>query len=158
MNAQIRDGHVHKSYLCAVHGRMPKREDVLEGYLFKNTKTKMVTVSEKMTRGSKAIRTGYRVLSYNGEKDLSLLSVRLYTGRTHQIRAHMASIGHPLLGEGKYGVNREDRSLGWNHQALYSYEVEFSFREGPLSYLNGRIFTAGRDNVRFLALFPSYGK
>ena len=153
MNALIRDGNVHKSYLCAVHGTMPKREDTLAGYLFKNTKTKKVTVSRTPTRGAKEILTGYRVLAVNREQDLSLLAVRLFTGRTHQIRAHMASIGHPLLGEGKYGVNREDRSLGWQHQALYSYQVHLTVPGGPLSYLNEKEFTVNPANVRFLALF-----
>ncbi len=156
MNAQIREGNVHKRYLCAVHGTMPKREDTLTGYLFKNTKTKTVTVSPAPRRGAKEICTGYRVLAVNRERDLSLLEVELFTGRTHQIRAHMASVGHALLGEGKYGVNKEDRALGWHHQALYSYAVSFTIDEGPLSYLSGQTFTAGRENVRFLSLFPTY--
>jgi len=154
MNEQIREGNVHKSYLCAVHGRMEKREDILRGYLFKNTKTKTVTVRTSPTRGAKEIVTGYRSLAYDGTRDLSLLEVQLYTGRTHQIRAHMASVGHPLLGEGKYGVNRADRTLGYKYQALYSYAVRFTFPEGPLSYLNGRTFRVARENVRFLSLFP----
>ncbi len=158
MNALIRGGNVHKSYLCAVHGTMPKKEDTFTGYLFKNTKTKTVTVSRTPTRGAKEILTGYRVLAVNKEQDLSLLSVRLFTGRTHQIRAHMASVGHPLLGEGKYGVNREDRIKGWQHQALYSYQVHFTVPEGALSYLNDRSFTVSTKNVRFLSLFPGYGK
>ncbi len=156
MNAMIRDGNVHKTYLCAVHGKMEKGEDILSGYLFKNTKTRTVSVTAHPTRGSKDIRTGYRVLAYNSEQDLSLLEVRLYTGRTHQIRAHMASIGHPLLGEGKYGVNRHDRDLGWQHQALYSYRVQFAREDGSLSYLNGQTYCAKRENIRFLSLFPKY--
>ena len=71
--------------------------------------------------------TGYRVIdSING---LSLLEVELFTGRTHQIRAHMASIGHPLLGDGKYGVNRDDKRMGYKYQALYSYCTEIDGRE-----------------------------
>lgn len=156
MNELIREGNVHKTYFCAVHGRMPKREEILDGYLFKNTKTKTVTVTAHPTRGSKEIRTGYRVLAVNGEHDLSLLEVRLYTGRTHQIRAHMASVGHPLLGEGKYGVNRRDRDLGWQHQALYSCRVRFTVPGGPLAYLNDREFSAKQENIRFLSLFPHW--
>ncbi len=156
MNELIRDGNVHKTYLCAVHGTMPKHEDTLSGYLFKNTKTKTVTVYDKPRQGAKEIITGYRVLAVNKEQDLSLLEVRLFTGRTHQIRAHMASIGHPLLGEGKYGVNRQDRSLGWQHQALYSYKVRFTVPDGTLVYLHDRAFIAKRENVRFLSLFPTY--
>ncbi len=156
MNELIRDGNVHKTYLCAVHGTMPKMEDTLSGYLFKNTKTKTVTVSDEPRRGAKEILTGYRVLAVNREEALSLLEVRLLTGRTHQIRAHMASVGHPLLGEGKYGVNRQDRVLGWQHQALYSYRVHFTVPDGVLAYLHDRTFTAKRENIRFLPLFPAY--
>ena len=115
-----------------------------------------MTVTTQPTRGSKEIRTGYRVLAVNGEHDLSLLEVRLYTGRTHQIRAHMASVGHPLLGEGKYGVNRRDRDLGWQHQALYSCRVRFTVPGGPLAYLNDREFSAKQENIRFLSLFPHW--
>ena len=153
MNEQIREGNVHKTYLCAVHGKMEKKEDILRGHLFKNTKTKTVTVTDHPTRGSKEIITGYRSLSYSPTDNLSLLKVQLYTGRTHQIRAHMASIGHPLLGEGKYGVNKNDRVRGYKYQALYSYAVNFTFPEGSLSYLNGRTFCAPLTNIRFLSLF-----
>ncbi|MGM9652723.1 MAG: pseudouridine synthase [Eubacteriales bacterium] len=156
MNAQLRLGNVHKTYLCAVHGKMPQKEELLHGYLTKNTKTKTVTVQKSPARGAKEIATGYRVLAYASEHDLSLLEVRLLTGRTHQIRAHLASVGHPLLGEGKYGVNRSDRALGFRFQALYSYRVAFTIPEGTLSYLDGRTFAARRENVRFLSLFPSY--
>lgn len=153
MNEQIRLGNVHKTYLCAVHGKMEKKEDVLRGYLFKNTKTKTVTVTDHPTRGAKEIITGYRTLAYTPTATLSLLRVELFTGRTHQIRAHMASIGHPLLGEGKYGVNRADRSLGYRYQALYSYSVAFQIPDGSLAYLNNRRFTVAPENIRFLSLF-----
>ena len=71
------------------------------------------------------------------------MKIDLLTGRTHQIRAHMAYLGHPLLGDTKYGKNREDRQLGYRFQALCAYQVTFSFtgEEGPLSYLNGKTFT-----------------
>lgn len=154
MNAQIRAGNVHKSYLCAVHGKMEKPQDVLHGYLFKNTKTKTVTVTAAPVRGGKEIATGYRVLAYNAAEDLTLLEIRLFTGRTHQIRAHLASAGHPLLGEGKYGVNRADRARGYRYQALYSYAVSFAIPDGALAYLDGKTFFARRENVRFLSLFP----
>jgi len=155
MNEQIRLGNVHKTYLCAVHGKMEKKQDTLHGYLFKNTKTKTVTVSRTPTRGAKEIVTGYRSLLFSEKENLSLLEVQLFTGRTHQIRAHMASIGHPLLGEGKYGVNRDDRERGFRYQALYSYAVRFTFPEGPLAYLNNRTFSVPLENIRFLPLFAS---
>ena len=89
---------------------------------------------------NKIIKTKYKVLA---ERDnLSLVEVELITGRTHQIRAHFASIGHPLLGDGKYGKLKDDKKLGFSKQALYSYKLTFKFTEdaGILNYLNGRTF------------------
>ena len=88
--------------------------------------------------GSKESRTRYRFISSDGR--YSRVEVELLTGRTHQIRAHMASIGHPLVGDSKYG--RKKAPEGFPYQALYSYKIIFNFTEdsGALSYLNGREF------------------
>ena len=153
VNEAIKENLTDKRYLCAVHGRMNKDQAIEEAHLFKNTKTKTVRVENVPTRGSKPIKTGYKVIDYNGELDLSLLEVRLYTGRTHQIRAHMAYLGHPLLGEGKYGVNKNDRRLSYKHQALYSYKLTFRSEEGFLSYLDGRSFGVSPGEIRFLEFF-----
>ena len=156
MNELIKNGNVHKKYLCAVHGKPKPSSATLKAFLFKNSKTKTVRVSENETRGSKEIITKYTVLDYNKEYDLSLLEVSLLTGRTHQIRAHMAFIGHPLLGEGKYAENREDRALGYSYQALYSYKVSFDVSDGVLKNLDKREFTVEQKSVGFLKLFPRY--
>ncbi len=154
MNAAIKERKIDKFYLCAVHGTLSKKSDTLCGYLIKDADKNTVRVFDKNPpRGAKDIRTRYRVLR---EKDgLSLLEVELLTGRTHQIRAHMAHVGHPLLGDGKYGVNRTDRERGFKHQALYSYRLRFSFGEGEhlLSYLDGRVFTIPKEEIYFLSLF-----
>jgi len=155
VNDAIRDGFVDKRYLCAVHGRPEKNSDILEAHLFKNTKTKTVRISSTPTRGSKPIKTGYKIIDYNESYDLSLLEVRLYTGRTHQIRAHMAHLGYPLLGEGKYSENKEDRRLSYKHQALYSYCLTFNCKSGPLAYLCGRNFIAKGEDIRFLEFFKA---
>lgn len=156
MNELIKNGNVNKKYLCAVHGKPKPSSATLKAFLFKNSKTKTVRVSENETRGSKEIITKYTVLDYNKEYDLSLLEVSLLTGRTHQIRAHMAFIGHPLLGEGKYAENREDRALGYSYQALYSYKVSFDVSDGVLKNLDKREFTVEQKSVGFLKLFPRY--
>lgn len=153
MNELIKEGSVHKKYLCAVHGRPLKNSETLKAFLLKNTKTKTVRVSKEETKGSKEIVTKYKVLDYNKEKDLSLLEITLLTGRTHQIRAHMAFIGHPLLGEGKYGENKEDKKAGFSHQALYSYKVGFDVEGDELSALDKKEFTVKKDNISFLRLF-----
>lgn len=153
MNERIRTGQVSKFYLCAVHGKMPKHSDRLKAYLRKDEKNNTVDVIPYQKPGYKEIVTGYRVLSDNGTD--SLLEIELFTGRTHQIRAHMAFIGHPLLGEGKYGVNREDRSKGYKWQALYSYRTKFDFEKngGVLDYLSGREYSLDMTDVWFCRNF-----
>lgn len=155
MNEKIKNREMKKKYLAAVHGILDKKEGVLTGYLKKDQKTNTVEVFKNPPKGTdaKKIITGYRVIS---EKNgLSLLEVDLITGRTHQIRAHMASVGHPLLGDGKYGVNRDDKKLGYKFQALYSYCLEFRFTSdsGILSYLNERKFKISEDKIWFCREF-----
>jgi 23S rRNA pseudouridine955/2504/2580 synthase len=153
MNEAIKYREIGKYYLCAVHGKPKKPSATLRGHLFKNSKTKTVTVYSSPKQGSKEIITSYKTLKSNREHDLSLLEVTLGTGRTHQIRAHMASIGHPLLGEGKYAENKNDRKLGYKHQALYSYKITFASNETSLSYLGNKTFEADHANIKFLELF-----
>ena len=116
MNEKIREDEMRKFYYCAVHGRMPKKADTLTGFLRKDSKNNTVQVTDTRLPGSKEIITKYRVIAEKGNE--SLLEVELVTGRTHQIRAHLSHIGHPLLGDGKYGVNRADRERGYKFQAL----------------------------------------
>lgn len=137
---KIKNRELDKRYLAVVHGKLKKKEDLLEGYLFKDEKNNQVYLQSKKNEKNKTIKTKYRVLA---EKNgLSLIEVELITGRTHQIRAHMASIGHPLLGDGKYGKLKNDKKFGFNKQALYSYELTFKFSTdaGILNYLNGKKF------------------
>lgn len=153
MNEEIKRGGVTKKYLCAVHGSFVRKNAVLRAYLRKDPAAKSVSVSDALRPGYKEIVTGYRVMSYNRELDLSLLEVTLHTGRTHQIRAHMAHVGHVLLGDGKYGNNRKDRAMGWDHQALYSYSVAFDPTTDFFQYLHGVTVTAGLGDISFTSLF-----
>lgn len=152
LNQKIRDRELTKLYLCAVSGVPEKKEDTLTAYLYKNEAENRVVISDRKTPENRTIVTKYRVLSVNGEGD-SLLEVDLITGRTHQIRAHMAYIGHPLLGDGKYGSNRDNKHKYYKYQALYSYKLRFAFTTdaGILSYLDGKEFTA--ENVWFTDRF-----
>lgn len=123
INDDIKYRRIDKKYLCIVHGKPSPESAVIEGYLVKDSKTNTVKVYDTKPRNgeAKSIKTGYTVLkSRNG---LSLVEVELYTGRTHQIRAHMAHIGHPLMGDGKYGINKDDKKLGYKFQALCSYST-----------------------------------
>lgn len=137
---KIKTRELDKRYLAVVHGVPKKKSALLEGYLEKNEEKNQVFLSKNRTDNSKSIQTKYTVLE--SKNNLSLLEIELLTGRTHQIRAHMAAIGHPLLGEGKYSKSN-DKKLGFDKQTLYSYSLQFDFKTdaGILNYLNGKRFT-----------------
>ena len=140
MNEKIKLREVDKYYLCIVRGRPVPAQGKLEGFLFKDAKKNQVYVRATPEPGAKTAVTEYRTLvSRNG---LSLLECHLLTGRTHQIRAQLSAAGWPLLGDGKYGRERDNRPYGETHQALWSYKLCFRFQSdaGVLNYLNGRQF------------------
>lgn len=143
MNAQMKQRtNLKKFYLCVCHGIMERSSGTLEGYLLKDEKKNTVRILKNPCDGAKEIKTKYKVIGRDYDKQLSLVEVELVTGRTHQIRAHFASIGHPLLGDGKYGTNKLNKDFGYRKQCLYSYKLVFMFDEsaGILSYLNSREF------------------
>ena len=155
MNQKIKDRELEKRYLCVIHGTMPQREGKLEGYLWKDEVKKQVYVRSKPVPGAKTAVTLYRTLAVrNG---LSLVECELVTGRTHQIRAQFSASGHPLLGDGKYGSERDNRRYGRHGQALYSYRLSFRFTTdaGPLEPLNGRSWQV--EEVDFVQeYFPGF--
>ena len=155
MNQKVKDRELNKYYLCVLHGVMPRKEGKLENFLLKDEAKKQVSVHNRPVPGGKTAVTLYRTLAVNG--GLSLVECDLITGRTHQIRAQFAAAGHPLLGDGKYGREREDRKYGRHGQALYSYRLEFRFTTdaGPLEHLNGRSWQV--EDVAFVGeYFPNF--
>ena len=155
MNQKVKDRELNKYYLCVLHGVMPRKEGKLENFLLKDEAKKQVSVHNRPVPGGKTAVTLYRTLAVNG--GLSLVECDLITGRTHQIRAQFAAAGHPLLGDGKYGREREDRKYGRHGQALYSYRLEFRFTTdaGPLEHLNGRSWQV--EDVDFVGeYFPNF--
>ena len=150
MNEKIKNREIDKFYLAAVHGIPKKSSDTLTGFLLKDEKTNTVRVYDKNPpKNAKNIITKYIVIAKKA--DSALVEVELLTGRTHQIRAHMAFIGHPLIGDGKYGINKADREKGYKYQALYSYKLKFSFSGEPtvLDYLNGKEFKIPKRDIYF---------
>lgn len=157
MNEMIRSRELSKKYLCITVGIPSKKSDTLKAYHFKDERTKTVSVSDRRLNGYKSMVTRYTVLCEDRQRGLSLCEVELITGRTHQIRAHMAHIGCPLLGDGKYGINRVNRAYNIKTQALCSHKLTFDFSTdaGCLGYLNGKSFTAG--DIWFVReFFPQY--
>lgn len=135
---KFKNREIRKIYHCLVYGVPLKKADELHGYLRKDSKNSRVFVYDRPLKGTEPIITRYKLL-----KDLSeysILEVELVTGKTHQIRAHMAFIGHPLLGDGKYGINSVNRAFKLKWQALWAYEMTFMFTSpsGHLSYLSGK--------------------
>ena len=155
MNQKIKDRELNKYYLCVVQGRMSPPKGKLEGFLFKDEVKKQVYVTDRPQPGAKTAVTLYRTLAV--EHGLSLVECDLITGRTHQIRAQFAHAGHPLIGDGKYGRERENKKYGRHGQALYSYRLEFHFTTdaGPLAGLDGKSFQV--EDVDFVSeYFPNY--
>ena len=137
MNEKIKEKEIEKSYLCIVHYCPRKKSDILKSFMKKDSSKNRVFVYDTPKADAKTAITKYRVIETKNK--LSLLEIDLITGRTHQIRAHMAHIGHPLLGDGKYGTNELNRPYNAKHQALCSYKLKFNFNdENSLSYLNGK--------------------
>ncbi len=144
MNRFFKERTIAKYYRCLVKGRVIKNEDYIKGYLVKDQKTNKVSITKKKTEEGVPIETEYCVIQSNDE--VSLLEVHLITGKTHQIRAHLASIGHPIIGDYKYGdkqINEMYRQeYGLKSQLLHAYRLEMPSSDGSLAYLNDKKFVA----------------
>ena len=151
MNQKIKDRELTKLYLCVIRGEMRPRKGELKGFILKDENKAQVKVYDHPVPGGKTALTLYNTLATEG--GLSLVECDLITGRTHQIRAQFAAVGHPLLGDGKYGRERDNRPFGRSYQALYSYKLRFEFTTdgGCLSHLNGMEWT-----VRDIDFVPQY--
>lgn len=153
ISRMLKDRSLHKYYRLYVEGCMEKGQRI-EGYLKKDARSNTVAVFKEEQPDSVGIVTEYRPIAWqdNGEHDkATLVEVELITGKTHQIRAHLASIGYPLVGDTKYGnpeLNRMRRKkYGIDHQLLHAYRLEFPVMEGKLSDLSQKVITSSLPDV-----------
>ena len=142
VNELIKNNEVTKRYLALVHGILEKKNGHIKNFLLKDNSTNTVAVFDKPTPNALTAESYYKVVKESKKRDLSLVEVTLVTGRTHQIRAQFAHMGHALVGDGKYGINRDDKKLGYKFQALYSYKISFTPKEETnlLFYLKDKVF------------------
>ena len=153
LNQKLRDREIEKKYIAVVWGRLEKEEDIIKHYMIKDESNKKVSVYNYPIAGGKTMITSYKILDIS--KDMTLIEVSLITGRTHQIRAHFSHIGHPLVGDLKYGIKQFS---GAKHQLLYSYKVFFKFMDSGhiLDYLNKKEFIV--EDIPFVKFFNNYKK
>lgn len=151
LNEKIRNREIRKYYYCLIHGTMSPANGRLDAYLERDFAKKIVRIRQEKNAETRSAATVYRTLAV--KDGLSLLECELLTGRTHQIRAQFAAAGHPLLGDGKYGTNEQNRGWRQRFQALQSHRIVFDFKTdaGILAYLQGACIEAG--DADFLRAF-----
>lgn len=138
----FKDRRVEKIYHALCFGLPQKDSDTLTAYLKKDLEKSSVRIFEKAVAGAERIVTAYRVLDRRAET--SMLEVILHTGKTHQIRAHLAHIGLPIVGDMKYGDTQKNRALGVSRQRLVAKSLRFTL-DRELSYLNDKVFCSRFD-------------
>ena len=133
LNEKLKNREIKKYYKCLIHGKPPKSEDTLIAFLTKDSENNEVKISKYETPNSRLVKTKYKLLKSDNNK--SLLEIELLTGRCHQIRAHLAFIGNPIIGDKKYGRSNKTKV---KYQMLVSYKIKFKFESpaGLLNYLN----------------------
>ncbi len=137
---KFKNHEIEKHYHAKVIGIPKNKQATLTAYLFKDAKKSLVYISDVPKKGYEKIITSYKVIEENKKENTSILDVNLHTGKTHQIRAHLAHIGYPILGDGKYGNNEINKKFHCKTQMLTSYSITFNFitDSGVLNYLKNK--------------------
>lgn len=136
---KFKNHEIEKHYEATCYGIFNIKNAVLIAYLFKDRKKSLVYISDTPKKGYQKIVTEYKIISENKEHNTSKLDIIPHTGKTHQLRAHLAHIHHPIIGDGKYGINEVNKQFGQKYQMLKSTSITFKFTSDSnfLDYLNG---------------------
>jgi len=133
----FKNNEIHKNYTTFVYGKMPRNHDILSGYIIKNKADSYSKVIDKNIPSSSKVITEYSVIEYIPKLNVSILDIKLHTGKTHQIRAHMKYLNTPVIGDSKYSTNEINKKYGYKSQMLYAYKYSFGFnKNSPLVHLN----------------------
>ena len=148
LDIAIKKRKIEKFYLALVNGVLSKDSDDMIAYLKKDSKKAIVDVVDEPKEGYEKIETKYKILKINN--DVSLVEVELVTGKTHQIRAHFAHIGHFVIGDEKYGDSKINKIFKSRYQNLCAYKLVFHFESGDfLSYLDGKVVEVDKSKIKF---------
>ena len=149
---KFKSHEIEKHYICRVYGIPKEKHKILNAFLFKDNKKSMVYISDTAKKAYQNIITEYTVISTNKTDKTSILEIILHTGRTHQIRAHLAHFGYPIIGDGKYGINEINKHFSYKTQNLCSYALKFNFTtdSGILNYLTGKEISLSIDNLDWI--------
>lgn len=146
LDSAFKNRTIDKFYLALVYGLFEKKKSELVAYLKKDSNKSLVQIKDKKQVGYDRIQTNYEVIDEIG--DLSLVDIKLITGKTHQIRAHMAYVNHFVIGDEKYGDSKINKMYKKRYQCLCAYKIIFHFEGGKLFYLNNKVIELEKENIK----------